>query len=562
MQLFFNTLNYCRKNERNLFFCFLFFHIFVSIFLFIVANTEHLSSLHNGMGIWYFALDSGKYHLEALNLITHLQSHEWSEWWALYPEHHHVKIISLTYLITGYHVPISFEIVNSFVWATSILLIHRVSKLLFINNNLTSLVAIMFFFQPSILISSTQLLRDPILILGFCFVLYGFAVLSKQKTTWKWAVMIQIGIILLLLMREYLSVVVLACLLIPAIALIKEKRFIPPLLFLIIPMLLLVFFAPHKYVPDVDSITDTIEKQVQTPVTNEIQVQTPVTNEIQVQTPVTNEIQVQIPVTNEIQVQTPVTNEIQVQTPVTNEIQVQTPVTNEIQLQAPVTNEIQVQTPVTNEIQVQTPVTNEIKVQTPVTTEKQVQTPVSTEKQVQSIYLNAITSKISSLKQVQSIYLNAITSKISSLRLGFREINLAGAGSSIDLNYRFNSISELVKYFPRALQIGLLSPFPPDWFEKGQSTGKIGRLLAGMEMIIWYLILSGFIFVVFKDPSVLKPFATVFLFSITLIILYAYVIPNIGTVFRMRQAYMMPFFLFGAYGLSLMRSNFLKKQSN
>ena len=492
MQLFFNTLNYCRKNERNLFFCFLFFHIFVSIFLFIVANTEHLSSLHNGMGIWYFALDSGKYHLEALNLITHLQSHEWSEWWALYPEHHHVKIISLTYLITGYHVPISFEIVNSFVWATSILLIHRVSKLLFINNNLTSLVAIMFFFQPSILISSTQLLRDPILILGFCFVLYGFAVLSKQKTTWKWAVMIQIGIILLLLMREYLSVVVLACLLIPAIALIKEKRFIPPLLFLIIPMLLLVFFAPHKYVPDVDSITDTIEKQVQTPVTNEIQVQTPVTNEIQVQTPVTNEI----------------------------------------------------------------------KVQTPVTTEKQVQTPVSTEKQVQSIYLNAITSKISSLKQVQSIYLNAITSKISSLRLGFREINLAGAGSSIDLNYRFNSISELVKYFPRALQIGLLSPFPPDWFEKGQSTGKIGRLLAGMEMIIWYLILSGFIFVVFKDPSVLKPFATVFLFSITLIILYAYVIPNIGTVFRMRQAYMMPFFLFGAYGLSLMRSNFLKKQSN
>jgi hypothetical protein len=148
------------------------------------------------------------------------------------------------------------------------------------------------------------------------------------------------------------------------------------------------------------------------------------------------------------------------------------------------------------------------------------------------------------------------------LRLGFREINLAGAGSSIDLNYRFNSISELVKYFPRALQIGLLSPFPRDWFEKGQSTGKIGRLLAGMEMIIWYLILSGFIFVVFKDPSILKPFATVFLFSITLIILYAYVIPNVGTVFRMRQAYMMPFFLFGAYGLSLMRSNFLKKRSN
>ena len=133
----------------------------------------------------------------------------------------------------------------------------------------------MFFFQPSILISSTQLLRDPILILGFCFILYGFAVFSKQKTTWKWAVMIQIGIILLLLMREYLSIVILACLLLPSIALIKEKRFIPPLLFLIIPMLFLVFFAPHKYVPDVNSIIDTTEKQVQTPFTTENQVQTP-----------------------------------------------------------------------------------------------------------------------------------------------------------------------------------------------------------------------------------------------------------------------------------------------
>ncbi len=474
MQLFFNTLNYCRKNERNLFFCFLFFHIFVSIFLFVLAHTEHLSSLHDGMGLWYFALDSGKYHKEALDLVTHLQRHEWSEWWNSYANHPNVKIISLTYLITGYHVPIAYEIVNCFVWATSILLIRRVSKLLFINNNLTSLVAIMFFFQPSILISSTQLLRDPILILGFCFILYGFAVFSKQKTTWKWAVMTQIGIILLLLVREYLSIVILACLLLPSIALIKEKRFIPPLLFLIIPMLLLVFFVPHKYAPDVNSIIDTTENQVQTPVTTTNQVQTPVTTTNQVQTPVTTTKQVQIPVTTSNQVQTPVTNE----------------------------------------------------------------------------------------KQFQSIYLNAITFKISSLRQSFYDINFAGAGSSIDLNYRFNSISELIKYFPRALQIGLLSPFPRDWFEKGQATGKIGRLLAGIEMIIWYLILSGFIFVVFKDTSVLKPFATVFLFSITLIILYAYVIPNIGTVFRMRQAYMMPFFLFGAYGLSLIRSNFLKKRSN
>ena len=108
MQLFFNIVNYGRKNERNLFCCFLFFHIFVSIFLFIVANTEHLSSLHDGMGIWNFARDSSKYHQEALKLVAHLQRHEWAEWWNLYRNHLNVKIISLTYLITGYHVPITY----------------------------------------------------------------------------------------------------------------------------------------------------------------------------------------------------------------------------------------------------------------------------------------------------------------------------------------------------------------------------------------------------------------------------------------------------------------------
>ena len=80
MQPLLNILNYCRKNERNMVFYLLFFHIFVGIFLFIVANSEHLSSMHDGLGFWHFARDSAKYHEEALNLVAHLRRHEWSEW--------------------------------------------------------------------------------------------------------------------------------------------------------------------------------------------------------------------------------------------------------------------------------------------------------------------------------------------------------------------------------------------------------------------------------------------------------------------------------------------------
>ena len=110
------------------------------------------------------------------------------------------------------------------------------------------------------------------------------------------------------------------------------------------------------------------------------------------------------------------------------------------------------------------------------------------------------------------------------------------------------------------MQIGFLSPFPSNWLNKGSQVGTIGNLLIGLETIIWYFILLGFIYITYKNPSVIKPFSAVFLISITLILLLSYVVPNIGAIYRMRQSYMIPFYLFGAHGLTLMISNFTKKQ--
>ena len=81
-----------------------------------------------------------------------------------------------------------------------------------------------------------------------------------------------------------------------------------------------------------------------------------------------------------------------------------------------------------------------------------------------------------------------------------------------------------------------------------------------MEMVIWYILLLGFIYIMYKNPSVIKPFAHILMFSITMIIILSYVVPNVGALYRMRQPYMIPFFLFGAHGLRLMISNYNKKQ--
>ena len=180
------------------------FHALVAIILFVIANSEYLSHLHNGQGYWNFSRDSTLYHQEAINASTFLHNSQWLDWWSSYPLHQHVKWIALVYWTTGYEAPILFEIINGLVWSFSIILIYKSSKLIF-NNSIVSAITVLFFFQPSILISSTQLLRDPFFILAICIMCYGWAILKKNKNNLG-IVLILIGSVLFLSMRAYLSV--------------------------------------------------------------------------------------------------------------------------------------------------------------------------------------------------------------------------------------------------------------------------------------------------------------------------------------------------------------------
>ena len=181
--IYFSTIaNYCMENKRSTFVFLLLFHIIISVILFGVANTEYFSSLHNGEGIWNFARDSKKYHNEALDLIPYIEKSAWSDWWSLYPNHQNVKLISLTYWLTGYHSPISYAIINAVVWVASFVLIIRSSELLFPGDIKLPLIVSIFFLQPSILASSTQLLSEPFYILGLCFMCFGFTIFAIQNS--------------------------------------------------------------------------------------------------------------------------------------------------------------------------------------------------------------------------------------------------------------------------------------------------------------------------------------------------------------------------------------------
>ncbi|WP_157076559.1 hypothetical protein [Castellaniella caeni] len=135
------------------------------------------------------------------------------------------------------------------------------------------------------------------------------------------------------------------------------------------------------------------------------------------------------------------------------------------------------------------------------------------------------------------------------------------AGSNIDSDVNFNKAGDVVKYVPRALQIGLFAPFPEAWFRKGRSPGASAMIVASaaevsmlyvmyLGILLWFLVwlfsvtLGGFkgVVSVVSIPSAV----IIFLFSISWLLIYCLISPNVGTIYRLRLPVMLVFLGLGA----------------
>jgi len=435
MTLFYNVTAKIENNKLLLVFLLFVFHVCLATGLFLIANSEYVSHLHNGEGFWNFARDSIKYHKESLESLVFLQESRWVEWWYSYDIHHNVKLISLVYWFTGYNVPISFEIINGLVWTASVVLIYRTSRLLFTNNVVIPVVAVLFLFQPSFLMSSTQLLRDPMFVLGVCLMIYGWVIFANDDAKWNWTLWVNFGFALFLLMRPYLGTFVVMVYVSYTFFLLVTRRVkISHAIIFLIPLVLSQMLIQNNYFD---------------------------------------------------------------------------------------------------------PVVNDSSV-------------IYSKKFEKTHESERVKLRID-LQKEEISFLDRLALQGSIMRYGFyTSIPNATAGSKIDFDIKFESFFDVVEYLPRAVQVAFFAPFPNDWFSEGKETGRIGKLLAGLEMLVWYAILIGFIYVVFNNFSMLKPLIPMLILSAIIITLLGYVVPNVGAIFRMRQGFMIPFFIFGCYGLYLM----------
>ncbi len=133
--------------------------------------------------------------------------------------------------------------------------------------------------------------------------------------------------------------------------------------------------------------------------------------------------------------------------------------------------------------------------------------------------------------------------------------------STIDQDIEFHDAADLVAYIPRAIQIGLLAPYPPLWFEPGSTPASTAmRRVSMVEMSMVYGALVFLPFALWRWRGRVEMWVAV-IFCGSLVLVYALGTPNVGTLYRVRYAYLMPFVALGVLAaVSLWRDRWERRR--
>ncbi len=136
---------------------------------------------------------------------------------------------------------------------------------------------------------------------------------------------------------------------------------------------------------------------------------------------------------------------------------------------------------------------------------------------------------------------------LGELRQGFVS---SGGYSLMDRWAKVSTFVLMIAYLPRALAIGLLAPFPRQWFDTKGSTGVM-RTWSGVEMIMIYLLLPGILYGMCRVMMSRRAEGFLLLaFVVLLAVPVSLVVANLGTLFRLRLLFVLPLLLVAADGLA------------
>lgn len=137
---------------------------------------------------------------------------------------------------------------------------------------------------------------------------------------------------------------------------------------------------------------------------------------------------------------------------------------------------------------------------------------------------------------------------------------MTGGNTVVDTDVRLNSARAFVEYFPRALQLGLLSPFPNLW--RGEASTPVmtmARKIMGATTVVFYFFLLGLLVGVISHRKNLITWI-ILMFCFLGILMFSYTYPNVGTLLRFRYGFYMLLIAFGAANIAEMFLRWQKKR--
>jgi hypothetical protein len=110
------------------------------------------------------------------------------------------------------------------------------------------------------------------------------------------------------------------------------------------------------------------------------------------------------------------------------------------------------------------------------------------------------------------------------------------AGSGIDDDVALHSARDVIANLPRAAAIGLWAPFPNTWLQRGRMVGRVGRITAGAEMAVIYVLELLSVAALILPPRRLPALLLVGFAALGVTAL-ATVVTNVGTLYRFRYPF-------------------------
>lgn len=109
--------------------------------------------------------------------------------------------------------------------------------------------------------------------------------------------------------------------------------------------------------------------------------------------------------------------------------------------------------------------------------------------------------------------------------------------TAIDTDVHYRDVLDMLAYTPRAMQIGMFSPFPGQWLPhpEAEPVRNAYRMLGGAEMVLLYLVLPFLLYAGWcwwRRPA----FWVLLLPALAWVMVYAYTVPVVGSLVRYRFA--------------------------